>query len=432
MHIYFSGIGGAGIGPLALLAHEAGYDVSGSDIKDSQYSKYLVKKGINLHIGQEEEVIANEHANNPIDWVVFSSAVLIENPKHPELVFAHKNKIKVSKRDECLNYIISNKKLKLIAAAGTHGKTSTTALAIWIMQELGKKVSYSVGAKTSFCSLGHYDEDSEYFVYECDEFDRNFLNFNPYVSIITSIDWDHHEIYPTPDDYKQAFRQFIDQSKITYILQKDAKYINCEDKINVKVIDKTSSEINDIKLFGLHNRQNGLVTLKAIQNITGASSDILLDIVSRFPGTSRRFEKIADGLYSDYAHTPEEIEATLQMVSEINNNYIVVYEPLTNRRQHYMKTQYKNVFDRAKYVYWLPSYLTREDPKQKILAPKDLIEFLDAPSKDKTEPAEKNSKLIKTIRNHLKNGDLVLCLAGGGGGSLDEWIRLKFKEKVNV
>src|SRR5690349_1304565 len=129
MHIYFSGIGGTAIGPLALIAKQAGFAVSGSDKQDSQYIDYLKKHGLNdIHIGQSREAIAKVHDQNPIDWFVYSSAVSIEDSDHPELAFVRDQDIKASKRDELLNQIITDKKLKLIAVAGTHGKTTTTAM----------------------------------------------------------------------------------------------------------------------------------------------------------------------------------------------------------------------------------------------------------------------------------------------------------------
>ena len=189
MHIYFSGIGGTGLGPLALIAHQAGYTVSGSDKQDSQYIGYLQDHGIqNIHIGQSEADIAAVHAATPIDWFVFSSAVAIEQPHAPELEFCRSNNIKLTKRDELLSHILAEKKLKLVAIAGTHGKTTTTAMAIWLCQQLGLAISYSVGGKISFGEMGHFEPGSEYFIYEADEFDHNFLAFHPYLSVITGID----------------------------------------------------------------------------------------------------------------------------------------------------------------------------------------------------------------------------------------------------
>lgn len=211
MHIYFSGIGGAGIGPLAQIAQQAGYIVSGSDQQASQYINYLKQHGISeIHIGQTAESIAAVHEHQPIDWLVHSSSVPADSP---ELIFAREQAIKVSKRDELLNQILEDKQLKLIAIAGTHGKTTTTAMLVWLFKQLGLPLSYSVGAKLSFGNMGHFDPKSEYFVYEADEFDRNFLAFEPHLAVITGVSWDHHEIFPTREDYQEAFKEFISQSR---------------------------------------------------------------------------------------------------------------------------------------------------------------------------------------------------------------------------
>jgi UDP-N-acetylmuramate-alanine ligase len=106
-------------------------------------------------------------------------------------------------------------------------------------------------------------------------------------------------------------------------------------------------------------------------------------------------------------------------------NVVVIYEPLTNRRQHYMKDDYKECFKGAAKVYWLPTYLAREDPKQSILTPEELIARLNDPGL--ASPAAMNKKLSDTIREHLKTGDMVVAITGGGGQSLDEWLRKEFK-----
>ncbi|MCA9323534.1 UDP-N-acetylmuramate--L-alanine ligase, partial [Candidatus Saccharibacteria bacterium] len=198
MHVYFSGIGGAGIGPLALIAKKAGYEVSGSDKKDSGYIANLRSKGIDsIHIGQDAETIAKVHEQHPIDWFVYSSALPRENPNHPELKFVAEHNIRSTKRDEFLQYLLTSSGQKLIAIAGTHGKTTTTAMVIWLFHELGLTLSYSVGGKLSFGGIGEFDQDAKYFVYEADEYDRNFLSFRPHMSLVSGIDYDHPDIYPT-------------------------------------------------------------------------------------------------------------------------------------------------------------------------------------------------------------------------------------------
>src|SRR4029077_10004835 len=154
-------IGGAGIGPLAMISQQGGYDVSGSDFNDSRQLLSFHKKRVNnINLGQLLRQIADVHRQNPINWFVYSSALPND---HPELEFCKKNGIKVTKRDELLNEILSQKKLKMIAVAGTHGKTTTTAMLIWLFKELGQPISYSVGAKISYGEMGEFNSKSRYF-----------------------------------------------------------------------------------------------------------------------------------------------------------------------------------------------------------------------------------------------------------------------------
>jgi UDP-N-acetylmuramate--alanine ligase len=431
MHIFFSGIGGAGIGPLALIAKQAGYVVSGSDKQDSGYIKYLRDKGLeDIHIGQTEEAIAAIHAKSPIDWYVYSSAVEKENSAHPELKFVESQGIRSSKRDELLNQILTDKKLKMIAVAGTHGKTTTTAMVIWLFKQLGVPVSYSVGAKISFGDMGHYEPGSEYFIYEADEFDRNFLAFEPFVSIIVGVSWDHHEIFPTREDYQQAFREFIDQSEWTEVWQEDYDYLELTANDHYALMDSSDPDIDLIKLAGRYNRLDAWLAVKAARQLTQKPLEEIIAHMNKFPGLQRRMEEIVPGLYSDYAHTPEKVRGgmsvALEMAATKNQKVVVVYEGLTNRRQHYMIDDYKDCFDGADKVYWIPSYLAREDPNQTVMSPAEMIKHLDDPSI--AEPMERDQELKNTIQKHLAAGDMVVAMAGGGGGSLDEWVRQEFSQ----
>lgn len=427
MHVYFSGIGGAGIGPLAQIAHQAGYKVSGSDGQDSQYIAYLAKHGVtDVHVGQSREAIAKIHAEKPIDWFVYSSA-LPDN--HPELQFCREQGIKTSKRNELLNLILKEQHLQLIAIAGTHGKTTTTALTTWLFKELSQAVSYLLPAKTSFAEMGKFDPESKYFIYEADEFDRNFLAFEPTISLITGVSWDHHEIFPTREDYQAAFREFISQSTHTFIWQEDADYLGLETNSGVRILDSGDSAINNIALLGKYNRLDAWLAVQAAHHATGKPIAELVEIASRFPGLSRRMEKIVPNLYSDYAHTPEKIRGAMSVAAEMaaqsGQKLVVVYEPLTDRRQHYILDDYKDCFNGAENLYWIPSYLAREDKSQPVIPPSELITHLDDPSI--ATAMERGGELKKTIQKHLDNGDMVVCMAGGGGGSLDDWLREEFR-----
>lgn len=432
MHVFFSGIGGTGIGPLALLAYQAGFEVSGSDKQDSQYIGYLRKQGItDVTIGQSLENIAAEHDKSPIDWFVYTSALPRENPDAPELKFVAEKQIKMSKRDEFINLILQEKSLKLIAIAGTHGKTTTTAMTIWLMQQLQLPISYSVGAKMSFGDMGHYEPGSEYFVYEADEFDRNFLAFHPYLSLITGIDWDHPDIYPTRESYNEAFLEFLSQTENAVLWNADVQRLGLTPKDHQAVLDETNPAIDsDVHLPGLVNRQNAWEVAQAIHALTERPIAELLQHLNAFPGVSRRFEQLIPNLYTDYAHTPPKIRGALQLAHEVaGDNVVVVYEGLHNTRQHFIKDELKHLFDSAKRLYIVPSYLAREDKSLALLTPEDLKGLLDEQTQQRTSAMALDDGLKAAIQEHLSANDLVLCITAGGGHSLDEWLRATFVSK---
>jgi UDP-N-acetylmuramate--alanine ligase len=427
MHIYFSGIGGTGIGPLALIAKQAGYQVSGSDKQDSQYLEYLKRHGItNISIGQEPKDLLALHQHRPVDWFIHTSVLDIGKTEFEQ---AKVLGIKTSKRDELLNHIIQEKGLKMIAVAGTHGKTTTTAMLVWLFKELGLPISYSVGAKIGFGEMGEFNSKSEYFIYECDEFDRNFLRFEPHLSVITGVSWDHHEIFPTREDYQDAFREFIEQSQHTLIWQADADYLGLDPSATLSVLKP--EHVEKIELKGLYNRLDALLACEAVRRLSGQDTSQLAATINRFPGLQRRMEQIVPNLYTDYAHTPEKIRGAmsvaLEMAADKDQNVVVVYEPLTNRRQHYMMGDYQDCFNGAMHVYWVPSYLAREDPAQRIIPPEELISHLSDPAI--ATPSELNKKLKNTIQSHLDSGDMVVAMTGGGGNSLDEWLRKEFRDE---
>jgi UDP-N-acetylmuramate--alanine ligase len=414
MNIYFSGIGGVGIGPLAQIAFDAGYQVQGSDANDSLMTRNLQGRGISVNIGQDGAFLEASHTAMPIDWFVYTAALPHD---HPELVKAHELGIKTAKRDELLAHIIAEKNLKLIAVAGTHGKTTTTGMLVWTLQQLGIPVSYSVGTTLSFGPSGKFDPASEYFVYECDEFDRNFLHFHPYLSLITSIDYDHPDTYPTRDDYLNAFRQFAEQSEhvITWSDEHEEMFRDMEN--TDFLIPESETFLKSLVLEGEKNRRNaalawcGLLYLDIHSNVVGV-------YLERFPGTDRRFEKLADDLYTDYGHHPVEIAATLQMARELSDHVVLVYQPHQNIRQHELKDQYTNQFELAEEVYWLPTYLSREDPNLAILTPEELTQNIT--NKNVVQVAELNDELWDIIQEARNEGKLVLCM---GAGSIDGWVR---------
>ena len=411
MNIYFSGLGGVGIGPLVEIARDAGHLVVGSDLSDSLVTEQLRAQGVMVNIGQDGSFLRESHEAAPIDWFVYTSALPDD---HPEILLATELGIRMSKRDEFLAYILQEKDLKLIAIAGTHGKTTTTGMMVWLMKQLNIPASYSVGTTLTFGPSGKFDPKSHYFIYECDEYDRNFLNFHPYLSVITSIDYDHPDTYPTEGQYTAAFKEFIAQSQHTIMWREDAEYIDSTGE-NAWILDETLK----LPLAGEHNRRNATLISKAAEYLNIPKDDVVTAL-GTFPGTDRRFERIDDNLYSDYGHHPKEIAATLQLARELSDQVVLVYQPHQNRRQTRIQSDYIDQFELADKVYWLPTYLSREDPDERILTAEDLTK--NVTNKDAIQPIEFGDELWNKITKARSEGKLVLCM---GAGTIDAWVREK-------
>jgi UDP-N-acetylmuramate--alanine ligase len=434
MHLYFSGIGGSGLSALANIALDMGFMVSGSDLYENPTIQNLRKRGANIHIGQKGVEIELTHKRFPIYWFVHSSSI----PKnHPEILFAIKNNLKVSKRDGFINFVIKKDNLKLIGVAGTHGKTTTTAMLVWLFKEYGQKLTYIVGSELPWDNNGKRVEGSKYLLLEADEYDRHFLNYQPFASILTSIDYDHQDIYPSQENYNQAFVEFLQRSKVIVAFGEDLQKLKISTWQDGSKIEITELRRNfggklanykNFKLPGLHNRQNAALAKALFNKIFDGKIDSkelkeLEQIISKFPGTSRRMEKLAENLYTDYAHHPAEIAATLQMAKELNPKVVAAYQPHQNTRQQEIKNDYKIAFKLADKILWLPTYQTRENPDLVILKPFDLINLLE--NKKDAEEVEMNDKLWQQIQEYRKDGFLVVVM---GAGDIDKWLRSKDSE----
>jgi len=418
MNIYFAGIGGVGIGPLAELAQDAGYSVVGSDTSASLMTKELEERGITVVLNQNGDFLRRTHDQTPIDWFVYTAALPGD---HPELVLARTLGIKTSKRDEFTNKIAADKGLKILAVSGTHGKTTTTAMFVWTLQQLGIPFAHLVGTGLSFAPSGRYQDGATYLVYEADEFDRNMLRFHPDISVIPSLDFDHPDVYPTVDDYRQAFRDFIAQSRVTVTWQSILNTLGMQSNEHIVAADD-SHDLSNIKIAGSHNRRNAFLVSMVMGNLgQEINDDTMRQIIEQFPGSQRRFEKLANNLYTDYGHHPVEIAATLQLARELNDDVVLIYEPHQNARQYEIRDEYTDdVFRDASEIYWVPTYLTRGDSSRTILTPQDLTTAIT--DKQRLHFAELDDTLWQNIQQARDRSALVLVM---GAGTIDNWVRSK-------
>ena len=408
MNIYISGISGTGMGPLALMAKQAGLRVCGSDLKEGAVYSELIKAGIEVRIGEQDGEFLTEKIKEGVDWFVYTSAL---SDTHAELVMARESGIKCTKRDDLTAFLVDKLGLKMIAVAGTHGKTTTTAMIVWMALKLKLPVSYIVGTTLGFAPSGAYHEGDRYFVYEADEYDRNFLKYHPWLSIITCVSYDHSDIYNSREDYKKAFLQFEKQSE--------------------RVVKEGINE--EYKLAGEVRRRDAGLAAVAVNEMMKAEGreenpEEIRRIISEFPGVGRRFERIADGVYTDYAHHPEEIEATMDVAIDEaklrgKKGVVVVYQPHQNIRQHEVFDGYRKVFVGAEKVYWLPTYLTREDPNLRIIKPEEFIRSL--VNSEIAEKAELDDELKTRLEQFLKDGLLVVLMSAGPA---DDWFKKHLKK----
>lgn len=416
MNIYFSGIGGTALAPLANLALDAGHKVFGSDPNMNPTITELEKRGAGFNVDQSGNYLERVNLEHKIDWLVYTSAMPCD---HPELIKAQGLGIKATKRDQFIPKFIEDNDFKLLAVAATHGKTTTTTMLIWLFKSLGIPASYLVGSTLPFGPAGKYEKGSKYFIYECDEYDKNFLHYHPDISLIPSIDHDHSDVYPTQTVYRAAFYQFFKQSK-DVILWGDNLYPEFSNLDNLTVVDKINP---NLELFG-HNKANATLVVEAIKllNRQGENIDLnkVIQILNATPQAGRRFERLAKGLISDYAHHPTEIKSTINLAKEFatKNNFnkvVIVYQPHQNVRQHQVHHLYPDAFKEADKIYWLPTYLAREDPSLATLTPIDLTKNI-----PQAITANLNDDLIESISSELSQNNLVVMMSAG---TLDSFIR---------
>ena len=401
MKIYISGIAGTGMGPLALMAKAVGFTVYGSDRAEGAICAELKKAGVEFEIGEQDGEYLSEHLDG-LDWFAYTSALPED---HAELKLAREAGVKVTKRDELTAYLVRELGLKMVAVAGTHGKTTTTAMIVFAALKLGLPAAYIVGTTLGFAPSGAYHTGDKYFVYEADEYDRNFLKYEPWLAVLPYVSYDHPDIYPTRVDYEAAFAQFKSQSE-KVIEQADAMMLE-----------------EDFKLAGEVRRLDAKLAALAVREMApDVEMSKIVEILNEFPGVGRRFEKLPNGIYTDYAHHTEEIAATIDVAKEEaglsgKKKVVVVYEPHQNTRQHEVMDGYASAFLGADKVYWLPTYLTRENPELKVLAPSDFVEKLKGVD---VEVAEMNDDLMGKILAHVQAGDLVVLMSAGPA---DGWLR---------
>ena len=442
---HFIGIGGSGMRPLAEYSHANNLEFSGSDINESPFLNEL-KKDRNVFIGHKPENIKGAKT------LILSSAI---NENNPEYVEAIKNGINIAHRSDLLNFFLNQK--KSIVVAGTHGKTSTSALLSHMLNELNQKPSAIVGGKLLNTDSFSLSGDGEYIVAEADESDGTFLKYNPFYSVITNIDIDHLDYYKNIENIVEAFTKFANNTSKdgSVLLCWDNEY--CKDMAknlerdflsfgfsmgaDVRCLEyKHVEEGLYIKIHAVYNTIEGIVPLIGKHNVLNVLSCIALAIklkippqealeaLSNYKGVMRRTETIYEGkqvkIVDDYAHNPGKINAVISSLKTAypEKKLWVIFE---NHRYSRLQSMYDEILhslNGADRVFVAPIFAAGEEVDPNYTT-QSISEDIKNILQINAEPYF-NDKIIEYLKNIGKT-DKVILLTVGAGKARDYGIEIR-------
>lgn len=382
---YFVGIGGIGMSAIARYLKNNGHNIYGYDRTRTQLTAELEKEGMN--ITYEENL---NHLPEVIDLAIYTPAIPAENKILKEII---KRGIQLNKRAFALAEIVKEK--KVIAIAGTHGKTTTSGLLAHLLYN--SKIGCSAflgGIANNYSTNMLCDTKSEYVVVEADEYDRSFLNLNPFVSAITSISPDHLDIYQNKENLEQAFAQFANQTdKNGHVFLKKEVKVEIDEQIKTNTYSLTDIESDyyawnvrvsngsyyfdyhtpgkvyyDMQMTypGIHNIENAVLALSIALSL-GVNEYELRAALKSFKGMKRRFDlkcKTDETIYyDDYAHHPEEIEATITSLKHLypNKRICGIFQPHLYSRTKDFADQFAEALENLDDIILLPIYPAREE-----------------------------------------------------------------------
>ncbi len=445
--VHFIGIGGSGLSAIARLLKESGYQVTGSDQALTSFAADLQASGLTVFIGHHPRNILGA------DWVVRSSAVADDNP---EVQAALRAGIPVYKRADFLGQLMSNK--TGIAVAGTHGKTTTTAMIAWMLSALGRDPSFIVGGVMNNYGVNARAGKGSAFVIEADEYDRMFLGLKPRIEVVTNLEHDHPDCYPTFEDMFNAFEQFVNllpqdgtliacaedegsasllprarkggRGVVAYSVQNEmtinspqwmqARSLKPNEKGGFTFIATTNiaeagaqSVTVALQVPGEHNVLNALAAL-SVAAVMGFSLKNAAAALGEFKGTGRRFQVLGEKrgitIVDDYAHHPTEIRATLAAARARypGRKIWAVWQPHTYSRTRTLFYEFSRAFAEADEVLVTEIYAARE-PKQEFSSA-EVVASMPHPSARFSGALEDTAEYLL---KHLRSGDVLIVLSAG-------------------
>ena len=445
---HFIAVGGIGMSGLAKYLLEQGATVSGSDISDSKYVNKLREMGATIHIGHDEN-------NLPPDSIVVVSTAIREN--NPELVKAKREGMPIYHRSDLLEKL-SHVEGNFIGFSGTHGKTTTSGLASFLLAKAGLKPSFVVGGIIPSLDTNAEYSSEDFFVAELDESDGTIVKYSPNVLVVNNLEADHLDFYKDGlSSILSTFRGYLEKltdTKLvinidddgvkalnlsnctTYAIDNEAdfvaKNILVEEGLTKFDVYKSGKFISSIKmqLPGKHNVYNALAVIAALDS---ANVDIMsiTPYFEEFTGMGRRLQKVLefDGVtvFDDYAHHPTEIKATLSALKSANpdKNLVAVFQPHRYTRLKAFWNEFKTSFDSADTVIVTDVYSASEDEIEGI----NSVEFIKGMNNAQHYQGSMLSVAEKLLPT-LKAGDIVVGLGAGTITALGKELQKVKEEKL--
>ena len=431
-HIYFMGIGGIGMSGIAEILLDFGYRISGSDIKVSNVTERLQKKGASIYIGQRAENITDD-----IDYVVRSTAIRDTNEEYMRV---KELGLPVLHRSQMLAKLMEEK--KAICVAGAHGKTTTSSMIALAMELAQKEPTIIVGGEIAQIGSNAKSGNGTYLVAEADESDGSFLNLHPWMTVITNVEEDHLDHYKDLDAIRDAFVSFVKmpgedgvavlnydcaetRQLAQYVTGKVISYGMAEDANirGVNVRQEQSENLVDVyaddhllgtlrlRVPGLHNISNALATVAAGLAI-GMTFEELAAGLKEFGGARRRFQLLGVvqniQIIDDYAHHPTEVAATIGAAKGVHSGRVVaVFQPHRYSRTKFLAEKFAQAFDLADEVVLTDVYSAGEDLSEG--AQSDII------AQHMTRPSHfvERERLNAFLQEFVQPGDMVLMMGAG-------------------
>ncbi len=434
--VHFVGIGGYGMSALAKIFVQLGYEVSGSDLKESNITRRLEEMGAQIFFEHNFENVLGA------DLVVYSTAIPLTNP---EILAAREKSIPLWHRSELLAYLINSR--YGIAIAGTHGKTTTTAMVSLVLEKGGLDPTAVIGGELSDFDGNARLGKSEYLVAEACESDHSFLRYKPTLAVITNVEADHLEHYGGSfDRIIETYEMFLKNVKeggtaiicgddpylkvlkgscahrcVTYGLDhhsdyrvKDISYNREGSSFTVYFNDQRLGEL-ELRVPGEHNIYNALATVAAAREL-GMEFTEIKEIMKNFQGAKRRYQIVGEvkgiTVVDDYAHHPTEIRATLKAAKLTGDRRVIaVFQPHRYSRTYYLFEDFVTCFKDADVTIITPVYSAGEEPMEgvssEILAQK--IKEQEGREVLLLESEEAEEYLLQ----HCHPGDIIITMGAG-------------------